>query len=161
MKKEKEIYLTPHVASCATYAPARVGTQRYSRAELAGLRKGVMRLFDGPSDTVLANLVRAFERIQGGVAHPHQVGYLIHCYRVHGPATEALLLRVYRERGPTTNLLLAVELTRPNFLPERVDDAEMGSGVAGSVGGPVVRAGPKPLSMTVVAESTVPAERVP
>lgn len=102
------------------YARARLGTQRYSRAELAGLRRSVELLFDRPHDGELEQLVRAFERIQGRVAKPNQVGYLIRLWRIHGPATAALMRRLYAERGTDQNLLLAVELEPPGW---HVDEA--------------------------------------
>jgi len=100
------------------YAPERpqIGTKRYSRDEMAEMRSGVRMTFDAPKDGVLERLVRTFERIQGRVARPDQVNYLIRLHRIHGPSVEVLLLRLYRERGSTANLLLAVELAPPAWL---------------------------------------------
>jgi len=132
VKKEKETPSTPHVGATANYAPARVGTQRYSRTERAEMQKGVSYLFDAPRDAVLRSLIGALERIQGRTATPRQHAYLLRCFRIHGPGTEALLTRLYRERGNTENLLLALELAPPAYLEQRDDDTELGGMQRGS-----------------------------
>ncbi|MGC8634198.1 MAG: hypothetical protein ACP5VP_05985 [Candidatus Limnocylindrales bacterium] len=103
---------------------ARVPTRRLSRRDVAALRAGVRLTFAAPGDTALGELVASFERIQGRVAKPAQVGYLMRLYRIHGPATRTLLEALYRERGSTENLLLALEVARPAWLPEEAEADE-------------------------------------
>jgi hypothetical protein len=124
----------PDDRTAATYARAKIGGVRGSRAERAELRKDVARLFDAPSDTALLSLRDTFERIQGRVATPRQLGYLIHCWRIHGPDTERLLRDLYGERGTDQNLLLAVELAPPVWL----NDEETGEGARAPDGDPGV-----------------------
>jgi hypothetical protein len=111
----------PHVRANATYAPAGIGIGRYSRTELADLRRPVKLLFAAPQDSELTQLVREFERIYGRVPRPNQLGYLIRLYRIHGPATRGLLVRLYLERASTENLLLAVEMTPPGWADDQVE----------------------------------------
>lgn len=102
-----------------TYARAyahEVSTTRYSNRELAEMRKSVERHFPAPTDSPLRELIAVLDRIQGRVPRQGQVGYLISCYRVHGPATAELLMNLYRERGCVDNLLLALELAPPVWL---------------------------------------------
>lgn len=99
-----------------TYAHARVGTKRYGRDDLVERRRSVRMVFQSPSSAELEPLVRTFERIQGRVAMPNVVGYLIRLHRIHGPDAEPLLRALYAERGTTENLLLAVELYPPKWL---------------------------------------------
>jgi len=99
----------------ATYA-REVDTLRYSRAELAELRKGVQVRFNAPSDAALRELIETLERIQGRLVRPNLIDYLIRCYKIQGPDTARLLMELYRERGTTENLLLAVELAPPSFM---------------------------------------------
>jgi len=109
---------SPVDRTTATYARARIGRVRGSRAERAELRKDVALLFHAPSDAALQSLRGTFERIQGRVASPRQLGYLIRCWRIHGPRTEQLLLDLYHERGTDQNLLLALELAPPAWLAD-------------------------------------------
>lgn len=102
----------------------KVGTQRYSRVELAEMRMGVRFLFDEPSEAAFESLVHLFERIQGRPVRRSVHGYLIRIWRRHGPQTEQVLRELYRERGTDQNLLLAVELAPPAWL----DDEETGEG---------------------------------
>jgi hypothetical protein len=98
----------------ATYA-REVGTKRYSRAELAELRKGVQVRFDAPSDAALRELINTLERIQGRLVRPNLIDYLIRCYKIQGPYSARLLSELYRERATTENLLLALELAPPSY----------------------------------------------
>jgi 5S rRNA maturation endonuclease (ribonuclease M5) len=108
----------PLIYAHDAHARMRVGTTRASRRERAALRASVRLLFAAPGDAALAELVAAFERIQGRVAKPAQVGYLIRCYRIHGPDTRSRLEALYRERGSTENLLLALEVAPPAWLAD-------------------------------------------
>ena len=120
MKKQGRFPFSPNVTPDPTYAHEAVGTQRYSRSEVAALRQGVRPLFGQPTETQLEDLIRAFERIQGRVVRPAQHGYLIRLHRLHGPGTLELLTRVFRERGTTENLLLAVELAPASWKDQGV-----------------------------------------
>jgi hypothetical protein len=111
----------------ATYA-REVGTKRYGRAELAELRKSVQVRFNAPSDAALGELIDALQRIQGRLARPRQIDYLIRCYRIHGPETARLLSELYRERGTTENLLLALGLAAPATAATDADDASLTAG---------------------------------
>ena len=88
---------------------------RASRKEKAVLRKSVRLFFNEPDEASLKQLVRSFERIQGRVVRPAQLGYLIRCLRIHGPATVRLLERLYDDRGTTDDLLLALETAPPTW----------------------------------------------
>ena len=88
---------------------------RASRKEKAVLRKSVRLMFGEPDEASFKQLVRTMERIQGRVARPAQVGYLIRCWRIHGPGTVPLLERLYEERGTTEDLLLALETAPPTW----------------------------------------------
>jgi len=115
-----------------TYARAcahEVSRKRYSRGELAEMRKTVRHPFSAPSDRELRDLVNALERIQGRLVRQGQLGYLISCFRVHGPATAELLMQLYRERRSVDNLLLALELATPARL-------RRGAGVPDPLGRP-------------------------
>jgi hypothetical protein len=116
-------------SSSLTYARERVPTTRLGRRDVAALRALVRLLFAAPGDAALAELVAAFERIQGRVAKPAQVGYLIRCYRIHGPDTRSRLEALYRERGSTENLLLALEVAPPAWLADapEADEAPVAS----------------------------------
>lgn len=114
MNKSESPLPPVHVAANPTYAREAVGTQRYSRTELARLRAGIRLAFAEPDEAARVSLIRAFEQIQGRSARPSQVGYLYRCARIHGPSTEQRLQALYRHRGSTTNLLLALELADPS-----------------------------------------------
>ena len=116
--RDKEESESLSLESPPTYAHARVGTRRYSGLELAEMRRAVDLRFNAPSDSALRELSNALERIQGRLVRQGQLGYLIRCYRIHGPATTQLLVDLFRERGTVDNLLLALELTPPTSLAE-------------------------------------------
>jgi hypothetical protein len=99
----------------ATYA-REVGTKRYSGAAQAELRRGVQVRFNAPSDAALSELIDMMARIQGRLVRQNQIGYLIRCYKIHGPDSARLLMDLYRERGTTENLLLALELSPTSFI---------------------------------------------
>jgi hypothetical protein len=110
----------------ASYARAReVEARRYSRVEMAQLRVGVELRFDAPSDAALRDLRDAFEDMQGNLATPSQIGYLIRCYRIHGPGTAQLLRRLYWERGSTEALLLALEVASPAWAATEPDEVSV------------------------------------
>ncbi len=113
---------SPPDSSPAISARVRVGTKRYSRAELAEMRTGVRLLFDEPGDAEFESLVRLFERVQGRHVKRSVHGYLIRLWRIHGPQTEQVLRDQYRERGTDQNLLLALELAPPAWLDDEVTD---------------------------------------
>ena len=60
---------------------------RANRKEKAAMRKSVRLMFGEPDEASLKELIGRFERIQGRVVRPAQLGYLIRCLRIHGPAT--------------------------------------------------------------------------
>lgn len=117
----------------AIYAHAReVEARRHSRAEMVQLRVGVELRFDAPSDAALGDLRDAFEGMQGRLATPRQIGYLIRCYRIHGPGTAGLLRRLYWERGGTEALLLALEVAPPAWAATEPDEVSVTAGPSAS-----------------------------
>jgi hypothetical protein len=92
---------------------------------MAQLRVGVELRFDAPSDAALRDLRDAFEGMQGHLATPSQIGYLIRCYRIHGPGTAQLLRRLYWERGSTEALLLALEVASPAWAATEPDEVSV------------------------------------
>ena len=64
--------------------------------------------------------------MQGRLVRPAQFGYIVRLHRIHGPRTLELLTSLFRERGGTENLLLAVELTPPDWVEQVVvaDESE-------------------------------------
>jgi len=92
---------------------------------MAQLRVGVELRFDAPSDAALRDLRDAFEDMQGNLATPSQIGYLIRCYRIHGPGTAQLLRRLYWERGSTEALLLALEVASPAWAATEPDEVSV------------------------------------
>ena len=96
----------------ATYA-REVGTKRYSRAELAELRKSVQLRFNAPSDAALSELIDALRAHPGPTrpAPPDQLPdpLLPDPRPGHRPAAH----RAVPGAGQTENLLLAAEIEPP------------------------------------------------